>query len=38
LAPTAVSVAGGNAPHPNLQPYLTVNFIFALVGIFPTRG
>jgi len=37
LAPTAVSIAGGNVPHANLQPFLTVNFIIALVGIFPTR-
>ncbi len=26
------------APHNNLQPYLVVNFIIALVGIFPTRS
>jgi microcystin-dependent protein len=38
LAPTAVSVAGGNVPHPNIQPFLTVNFIIALVGIFPSRS
>jgi microcystin-dependent protein len=38
LAPAAVSVAGGNVPHPNIQPYLTVNFIIALVGIFPSRN
>jgi len=37
LSPTAVSQAGGNLPHPNLQPYLTVNFIIALSGIFPSR-
>ncbi|MGA3049801.1 MAG: tail fiber protein [Terracidiphilus sp.] len=38
LAPTAVSQSGGNVPHPNIQPYLTVNFIIALVGIFPSRS
>jgi len=38
LAPTAVSQAGDNQPHPNMQPYLTVNFIIALTGIFPTRN
>jgi|ERR1035441_2243646 microcystin-dependent protein len=37
LAQTAISIAGGNLPHPNIQPYLTVNFIIALVGIFPPR-
>jgi microcystin-dependent protein len=26
------------APHNNLQPYLVVNFIIALTGIFPTRS
>lgn len=38
LAPTAVSMAGGNQPHPNIQPYLCVNFIIALQGVFPSRG
>jgi microcystin-dependent protein len=37
LAPTAISVAGGSQPHSNLQPYLCVNFIIALQGIFPSR-
>jgi microcystin-dependent protein len=38
FANNAVSIVGGNQPHPNLQPYLTVNFIIALVGIFPSRS
>jgi microcystin-dependent protein len=38
LAANAVSIAGGNQPHSNLQPFLTVNFIIALTGIFPSRG
>lgn len=38
LAQTSVSVAGGNQPHTNLQPYLCVNFIIALQGVFPSRG
>jgi microcystin-dependent protein len=33
-----ISPAGGNQPHSNLQPYLVVNFIIALVGIFPSRN
>ena len=40
LAPMAsnpLSVAGGGQPHNNLQPYLEVNFIIALQGIFPQR-
>ncbi|MGD0681343.1 MAG: tail fiber protein [Terracidiphilus sp.] len=38
LAPTAIAASGGNLPHTNIQPYLTVNFIIALVGIFPSRS
>lgn len=33
-----VSPAGGNQPHPNLQPYTTINFCIALQGIFPSRN
>jgi microcystin-dependent protein len=29
---------GGNQPHPNLQPYLALNFCIALEGIFPSRN
>lgn len=28
---------GGSLPHNNMQPFLTVNFIIALQGIFPQR-
>jgi microcystin-dependent protein len=38
LAPQALSPAGGDQPHNNLQPYLTLNFCIALQGIFPPRG
>jgi microcystin-dependent protein len=38
LAANAVSQAGGSQPHPNIQPYLCVNFIIALQGIFPSRS
>jgi microcystin-dependent protein len=34
----ALSVAGGSVPHNNLQPYLALNFIIALQGIFPPRS
>ncbi|MGH9445428.1 MAG: phage tail protein [Terriglobia bacterium] len=37
LAPGAVGAVGGQ-PHPNLQPYLCVNFCIALQGIFPSRN
>ncbi len=31
------SVAGGGSPHPNMQPYVVINFNIALTGIFPSR-
>jgi microcystin-dependent protein len=34
----AIAPAGGDAPHNNLQPYLTFNFCIALQGVFPPRG
>lgn len=37
LAPTSVSVAGASHPHNNMQPFLTLNFMIALQGIFPPR-
>jgi microcystin-dependent protein len=33
-----VGQAGGGQPHANMQPYLAVNYIIALQGIFPTRS
>ena len=33
----ALSVAGGSQPHNNLQPYLVLNFVIALQGVFPPR-
>ncbi|MBV9388420.1 MAG: phage tail protein [Chroococcidiopsidaceae cyanobacterium CP_BM_ER_R8_30] len=38
MAPDEIGSAGGSQPHTNLQPYLTVNFIIALQGIFPSRN
>ena len=37
MAVDAVSVTGGGEPHNNMQPYLALNFIIALQGIFPSR-
>jgi microcystin-dependent protein len=31
-------IAGNSQPHTNIQPYLCVNFIIALEGIFPPRN
>jgi microcystin-dependent protein len=36
LAPQAVNLVGGSQPHTNFQPYLCVNFIISLFGIFPS--
>ena len=36
LIQSAVSPAGGSQPHDNMQPYLCVNFIISLFGIFPS--
>jgi microcystin-dependent protein len=38
MAPQALPQAGGDLPHNNLMPYLTLNFCIALQGIFPPRG
>jgi microcystin-dependent protein len=38
LNPATVAPAGGNQPHPNLQPYSVINFCIALSGIFPSRN
>ena|ERR1700674_1981257 len=37
MNPFALSIAGGNLPHNNLQPYLTLNFCIALQGVYPPR-
>ena len=37
FAPQALAPAGGDQPHNNLQPYLTLNYCIALQGIFPPR-
>jgi len=35
---SAVSSAGGSQAHENMQPFLTVSFVIALQGIFPSRN
>jgi microcystin-dependent protein len=37
LSPTTCSMVGGNQPHSNFQPYLCINYIISLFGIFPTQ-
>ena len=36
MSPSAVSAVGGSQPHTNFQPYLCVDFIISLFGIFPS--
>jgi microcystin-dependent protein len=36
LNANALTSAGGNQPHENLQPFLGINFIISLFGIFPS--
>lgn len=36
LAPQTISSVGGSQPHTNFQPYLCVDFIISLFGIFPS--
>jgi microcystin-dependent protein len=38
LEPSAVTNLGGSQPHENRQPYLVLNFIIALQGVFPSRN
>lgn len=38
LAAEALANTGSNQPHNNMQPYLGLNFIIALVGMYPSRS
>jgi microcystin-dependent protein len=38
MNPAGVLNAGGSQPHENMSPYLVLNFIIALQGIFPSRN
>jgi microcystin-dependent protein len=37
MSDSAVAPGGGDQPHNNLMPYLTLNFCIALQGVFPPR-
>jgi microcystin-dependent protein len=37
MAPQTVGTTGGSQPHNNFQPYLCVDFIISLFGIFPSQ-
>jgi microcystin-dependent protein len=36
MAPASLNSVGGSQPHTNFQPYLCVDFIISLFGIFPS--
>lgn len=38
LSPAGLTPVGGNQPHNNMPPYLTLYFAIALQGVFPPRG
>ena len=38
LAASAVSPVGGSQPHENMAPYLCINFIISLFGVFPSQN
>ncbi len=37
MAPASIGSVGGSQPHNNFQPYLCVDFIISLFGIFPSQ-
>jgi microcystin-dependent protein len=38
LSPNTIGPVGGSQPHENTQPFLCVNFIISLYGVFPTQN
>ncbi len=38
MAPDMLTSVGGSQPHTNMMPYLTLNFVIALQGIFPSQN
>lgn len=36
ISPQTIAPTGGSQPHDNFQPYLCINFIISLFGIFPS--
>lgn len=37
LSPNSISSVGGSQPHSNFQPYLCIDFIISLFGVFPSQ-
>jgi microcystin-dependent protein len=38
INPGSIGSVGGSQAHPNMQPYLVINYCIALQGIFPSRN
>lgn len=38
MSPTALTPAGGNQPHENMPPFVGINFIISLNGIYPPQS
>lgn len=38
MSPGALGTAGGSQPHDNMLPFVVVNFIISLFGIFPSQS
>jgi microcystin-dependent protein len=37
MATSSIGPAGGSQPHENTQPFLCINFIISLFGVFPSQ-
>lgn len=37
MAAGTLAAQGGNQPHDNMPPYLTINFIISLYGVYPSQ-
>ncbi len=37
MDPAAIGPAGGSQPHDNMVPFLVINFILSLFGVFPSQ-
>ncbi len=38
MAPASITNVGGSQPHNNMAPYLVLNYVIALQGIFPSQA
>jgi len=38
MDPAAIGSSGGSQPHDNMLPFLVINFILSLFGVFPTQS